>query len=143
MRFFIEVGGRASAGNLHPTTAARLPILLITSECPQTAAQLREDPSRIAEASHLFLQFERSIGFIGNIGIMENQMEATIEYWGYRDNGKENGNYYSIFVPCWATAPIRSNEWKARSSGGVPATCVRLGLDNIRVCTVIRFRGSQ
>ena len=29
--------------------------------------------------------------------MMENKMETTIVYWGYlRDNGKENGNYYSI-----------------------------------------------
>ena len=27
---------------------------------------------------------------------MEKIMETTIVYWGYRDNGKENGNYYSI-----------------------------------------------
>ena len=27
---------------------------------------------------------------------MEKKMETTIVYWGYRDNGKENGNYYSI-----------------------------------------------
>ena len=25
-------------------------------------------------------------------------METTIVYWGYTDNGKENGNYYSILV---------------------------------------------
>ena len=38
------------------------------------------------------------------IGIMEKRMETTIIYWGnigviwglYRDNGKGNGNYYSI-----------------------------------------------
>ena len=24
------------------------------------------------------------------------KMETTIVYWGYKDNGKENGNYYSI-----------------------------------------------
>ena len=29
---------------------------------------------------------------------MENKMETTIVYWGlYGDNGKENGNHYSIF----------------------------------------------
>ena len=27
---------------------------------------------------------------------MEKKMETTIVYWGYRDNGKDNGNYYSI-----------------------------------------------
>ena len=27
---------------------------------------------------------------------MEKKVETTIVYWGYRDNGKENGNYYSI-----------------------------------------------
>ena len=27
---------------------------------------------------------------------MEKKMETTIVYWGYRDNGKESGNYYSI-----------------------------------------------
>ena len=27
---------------------------------------------------------------------MEKKMETTIVYWGYRDNGKENRNYYSI-----------------------------------------------
>ena len=28
---------------------------------------------------------------------MENQMETTIVYWGlYGDNGKENGNHYSL-----------------------------------------------
>ena len=27
---------------------------------------------------------------------MEKKMETTIVYWGSRDNGKENGNYYSI-----------------------------------------------
>ena len=27
---------------------------------------------------------------------MEKKMETTIVYWDYRDNGKENGNYYSI-----------------------------------------------
>ena len=33
----------------------------------------------------------------GYIGIMEKKMETTIVYRGlYRDNGKENGNYYSI-----------------------------------------------
>ena len=25
-------------------------------------------------------------------------METTIVYWGYRENGKENGNYYSTIV---------------------------------------------
>ena len=24
------------------------------------------------------------------------KMETTIVYWVYKDNGKENGNYYSI-----------------------------------------------
>ena len=33
-----------------------------------------------------------------DIGIMEKNMETTIVYWGiYRDNGKENGNYYLGF----------------------------------------------
>ena len=33
----------------------------------------------------------------GYIGIMENIMETTIVYWGLcGDNGKENGNHYSI-----------------------------------------------
>ena len=27
---------------------------------------------------------------------MEKKIETTSVYWGYRDNGKENGNYYSI-----------------------------------------------
>ena len=32
-------------------------------------------------------------------GIMEKQMETTMVYWGlYRDNGKENGNYYSLYL---------------------------------------------
>ena len=37
-------------------------------------------------------------GYIGGyIGIMEKKMETTIVYWGFHwDNGKENGNYYSI-----------------------------------------------
>ena len=31
----------------------------------------------------------------GNIGLMENKMEATMVYWGlYGDDGKENGSYY-------------------------------------------------
>ena len=34
------------------------------------------------------------------MGIMEKKMETTVVYWGYMglygDNGKENGNYYSI-----------------------------------------------
>ena len=34
------------------------------------------------------------------IGIMENEMETTIVYWGlYGDNGKENGSHYSILWP--------------------------------------------
>ena len=45
------------------------------------------------------------LGFYwGNIGIMEKKMETTIVYWGnirvllgqYRDNGKENENYYNM-----------------------------------------------
>ena len=38
-------------------------------------------------------------GYIGGyIGIMEKKMETTIVYRGlYRDNGKENGNYYGIW----------------------------------------------
>ena len=41
-------------------------------------------------------------GKIGSyIGIMETKMETTIVYCGYRglyrDNGEENGNYYSIW----------------------------------------------
>ena len=36
------------------------------------------------------------------MGIMENKMETTIVYWGlYGDNGKENGNYYSILGSIW------------------------------------------
>ena len=55
----------------------------------------------------------------GSIGIMEKKMETTRVYWGYigfrilglywgtirvilgfyRDNEKENGNYYRIIVP--------------------------------------------
>ena len=32
---------------------------------------------------------------------MENRMETTIVYWGYiGDNGKQNGNYYSILGLC-------------------------------------------
>ena len=32
-------------------------------------------------------------------GIMENNMETTIVYWGlYGINGKEAGNHYSIFI---------------------------------------------
>ena len=31
------------------------------------------------------------------MGIMEKKMETTIVYWGvYGDNGKENGNHYSL-----------------------------------------------
>ena len=42
-------------------------------------------------------QMETTIVYGVYIGIMENQMETTIVYWGlYRDNGKSNGNYYSI-----------------------------------------------
>ena len=26
---------------------------------------------------------------------MEKKMEASVVYWGYRDNGKENGNYHN------------------------------------------------
>ena len=40
---------------------------------------------------------ETTIAYWGYIGIMEKKMETTIAYWGlYWDNGKENGNYYSI-----------------------------------------------
>ena len=44
---------------------------------------------------------ETTIVYWGYIGIMEKKMETTIVYrglyWGYIwDNGKENGNYYSI-----------------------------------------------
>ena len=36
------------------------------------------------------------------MGIMEKKMETTIVYWGlYEDNGKENGNYYSILGFIW------------------------------------------
>ena len=31
------------------------------------------------------------VPFKGHVGIMEKNMETT----GYRDNGKENGNYYN------------------------------------------------
>ena len=35
----------------------------------------------------------------GFIGIMEKKMETTIVYWGYiRNQGKENGSYYSLKV---------------------------------------------
>ena len=40
---------------------------------------------------------ETTIVYWGYIGIMEKEMETTIVYWGlYWDNGKQNGNYYSI-----------------------------------------------
>ena len=40
---------------------------------------------------------ETTIVFRGYMGIMEKKMETTILLQGlYRDNGKENGNYYSI-----------------------------------------------
>ena len=40
---------------------------------------------------------ETTIVYWGHIGIMEKKMETTIVYWGYiGENGKENGNYYSI-----------------------------------------------
>ena len=33
---------------------------------------------------------------------MEKNMETTIVYWGYiGNNGKENGNYYSILGLYW------------------------------------------
>ena len=59
---------------------------------------------------------ETTIVYWGYTGIMEKKMETTIVYWGYTgimekkmettisilglywDNGKENGNYYSILV---------------------------------------------
>ena len=52
----------------------------------------------------------------GSIGIMENKMEATIVYGGfYRDNGKQNGNYYSI----WLSDP--RNTWCSPPNGmGLP-----------------------
>ena len=34
----------------------------------------------------------------GQIGIMEKEMETTIVFVVYRDKGKENGNYYIIWV---------------------------------------------
>ena len=42
---------------------------------------LTADPARHTEALHPLLgpQFQHS----GNIGIMENQMETTIVYWGF------------------------------------------------------------
>ena len=36
---------------------------------------------------------ETTIVYWGYIGIMENKMETTILGLGFRDNGKENGNY--------------------------------------------------
>ena len=33
--------------------------------------------------------------YSGYIGIMENMMEAAIVYWGYRDNGRDNGTCHS------------------------------------------------
>ena len=42
-------------------------------------------------------KMETTVVYWGYIGIMEKKMETTIVYWGlYWDNGKENGNYYSI-----------------------------------------------
>ena len=36
------------------------------------------------------------------MGLMEKNMETTIVHWGlYGDNGKENGNYYSILGLYW------------------------------------------
>ena len=38
-----------------------------------------------------------TIVYWGYMGIMLKKMETTIVYWGYMgNNGKENGNYYSI-----------------------------------------------
>ena len=43
-------------------------------------------------------KMETTILIWGYIGIMEKKMETTILIWGlYRDNGKENGNYYINF----------------------------------------------
>ena len=39
---------------------------------------------------------ETTIVYWGYIGIMEKKMETTILGLGFSDNGKENGNYYSI-----------------------------------------------
>ena len=40
---------------------------------------------------------ETTIVCWGYLGIMEKKMETTIVCWGYLgDNGKENGNYYSM-----------------------------------------------
>ena len=51
-------------------------------------------------------KMETTIVHWGNIGIMENKMETTIMgFIGYmmglyRDNGKENGNYYNGDTYC-------------------------------------------
>ena len=34
----------------------------------------------------------------GYIGIMEKKTETTVEGLGFRDSGKESGNYYSIYI---------------------------------------------
>ena len=37
-----------------------------------------------------------SIVYWAKIARTESKMETSLVYWGNRDNGKENGNYYSI-----------------------------------------------
>ena len=39
---------------------------------------------------------ETTIVYWGYIGMMEKKMETTSILGLYKDNGKENGNYYSI-----------------------------------------------
>ena len=44
-------------------------------------------------------KMETTIVYRVYMWIVENKMETTIVYWGlYGDNGKENGNYYSIYL---------------------------------------------
>ena len=45
---------------------------------------------------------ETTIAYWGCIGMMEKKMDTTIVILGlYRDNGKENGNYYGILGLYW------------------------------------------
>ena len=60
------------------------------------------DPFR-RHISHRYIgimekKMETTIIYWGYIGIMEKNMETTIILGLYRDNGKENGNYYYIGV---------------------------------------------
>ena len=52
--------------------------------------------------------YRGNIGVI--LGIMEKKMETIIVYCG--NNGKENGNYYSIFGLYWENGKEHGNYYK-------------------------------